>query len=726
MIKMWENKNPWLGLGSYKEGQIIYGRDKEISVIKEIIVNNKATVIYGKSGIGKSSIINAGVSPLLRDNGYCPIYIRLEHNTEISYIKQIEDAVKERITIIDKLQAKIPDLGLWDFFHRNDFYDGNNKKISPIVILDQFEEIYTLTDLKHKVCVSELFSELADVLNNVKPDKIIDTQAKFLSQKKSIIEKSTGFVLQQQSVSALKYNEDSDFKIVICLRDDSLYLLERNSAKIPSLKNNRYNLTALEENDALDVILKPLPGLFTEAEGEAIVKKLSYYEQEGGRVVDPAILSLFLYIYYKEKGNVAYDDIFAGYYNESMLSIARKTVHYLEDNLLTDNGYRCQIPLAEVLSFGVSVSEINNLLGAIILKTEKRNGLDYIEFSHDRLCSEALKHRSERKIQESQRKMRKNLIVAGLIVFLSIGMSVLLGSLWIENVAQNQNLENKNRELDLAFNELDKKNKYLNQTQDSLKAFIDSIKNLNASVLSQEKMNKYKDVKLKEAEDSISYWRKSFNMALAKQKITDDNDNIDDFKIESVSTPKDRNVQTQTDVQLVYEACKDIRVSLLCGDYQKLSFAGGVLRTKTTPFKSLFSLKSENRSLDNHLVFDYVFIDSILAGKKDSAYKNAAQYEKKRKTGVIFGVNTKTCVVGSLATETYRFFSNGFQEVAIVTEPQGKINVKIYDRTKNEVIYEFISKRDIYVPLKNNSKTEIGLEVENESDKAISFVIISN
>ena len=71
------NKNPWLGLKSYREGEILYGRDEDIRSLSQQILNDTDTVLYGRSGIGKSSIINAGVIPSARRHNIKPIYIHL-------------------------------------------------------------------------------------------------------------------------------------------------------------------------------------------------------------------------------------------------------------------------------------------------------------------------------------------------------------------------------------------------------------------------------------------------------------------------------------------------------------------------------------------------------------------------------------------------------------------------------------------------------------------------
>lgn len=61
--------NPWKGLNFYTEGEILYGRNAEIQSLSQYIFNNTQTVLYGRSGIGKSSILNAGIFPKARLRG---------------------------------------------------------------------------------------------------------------------------------------------------------------------------------------------------------------------------------------------------------------------------------------------------------------------------------------------------------------------------------------------------------------------------------------------------------------------------------------------------------------------------------------------------------------------------------------------------------------------------------------------------------------------------------
>lgn len=483
----WSGENPWLGLGSYSEGQKLYGRDREIEALTEIIYNHPAIVLYGKSGIGKSSLLRAGVFPQIRQDAMVPVYIRLTHNSETSYARQIETAISEKVTIYDKLPSSVPDLGLWDFMHRHRFADSNGEAVTPVIVLDQFEEIFTLTDADHKGEIQKLFTELADVLNDIKPDKVIQAEA---SQKKTAEPKpanqSTGFIIHATSRKAtLNYDPSPSFKFVFSIRDDSLYLLERNCAKIPALKINRFNLNALDEENALTVITKPRPGLFSDKEAKKIIDSLAYYEYDDYRVVDPAILSLFLFSYFREQGKISYDDIFERYYHENTQSkhIKESSISYIEDNLLTERGNRNQVPLEDIYAAGISPREIKRLLDSKILKTEKRKGTKYVEFSHDRLCEQAHKHRQERKSKEQARKMRKRLLFVCLCSLASIAALaiIFLQSRTNNNLQQNNNnlqlqLSNKsNEEIEKILDQIDKRFKYISSEYDTIQSMQDTL-----------------------------------------------------------------------------------------------------------------------------------------------------------------------------------------------------------------------------------------------------------
>lgn len=440
--KKWEGENPWLGLQTYQEGNKLWGRDTEVSTLSDIICNNLATVVFGKSGIGKSSLIHAGISPELRKRGLMPIYIRLEHNSNTPYTDQIIKAVNKALNKEDKLDQNNPPLGLWDFFHRNVFYNEEHQETLPVVFIDQFEEIYTLADAEHKYQAQELFEEFADLLNNKKPEKVMAFENEATTFKKSNIDVGGDSVLTFRIHSERKntYIEDSNFHVVICLREDYLYYLERNTSKIPSLKINRFSLQALDRQSASDVIIRPRPGLFSENEANEIITKISTFNDEGNEEIDPTILSIFLFKYYNRKGNLSTDNIISEFYADETKGISSASLAYLEDHLITGEGFRHFSPYNDALSSGVTEQELEKLISSRIITVETRKGHRYLEFSHDVICPIAKSNREQRKLDEQARKLRKRIFAAtGLVFFALILIGIFLQQDYLLQVSKTKN-----------------------------------------------------------------------------------------------------------------------------------------------------------------------------------------------------------------------------------------------------------------------------------------------
>ena len=76
-----DRDNPWPGLAPFIEDQseFFHGRDAEIRALARFMERKALTVLFGQSGLGKSSLLMAGVFPRLRAASFCPIYLRLDH-----------------------------------------------------------------------------------------------------------------------------------------------------------------------------------------------------------------------------------------------------------------------------------------------------------------------------------------------------------------------------------------------------------------------------------------------------------------------------------------------------------------------------------------------------------------------------------------------------------------------------------------------------------------------
>ena len=141
------DNNPWAGLSSYedpekvvREGRkpkLFCGRDDESHQVTQLIGSNIFVTLYGKSGMGKTSLLNAGVFPRLRQKRYLPVSIRLSMDAlDITFQQCIVNCISQTISEHQgKMQTievvplsadeQTPDY-LWSYFARTRFMDGES------------------------------------------------------------------------------------------------------------------------------------------------------------------------------------------------------------------------------------------------------------------------------------------------------------------------------------------------------------------------------------------------------------------------------------------------------------------------------------------------------------------------------------------------------------------------------------------------------------------------
>ena len=159
--------NPWLGLKSYDEEDKLFGRKKETDDVANMIINGFNSIIYGKSGIGKTSLLKAGVFPLLRYEDFYPIYIRLEHditdgNSYDYYLAQIESAITlpSRGIIVEKRDECVGNRSLATVLNSGRYHTSRGIKLTPVFVFDQFEEIFTLNESQNIDSITKFFKDV--------------------------------------------------------------------------------------------------------------------------------------------------------------------------------------------------------------------------------------------------------------------------------------------------------------------------------------------------------------------------------------------------------------------------------------------------------------------------------------------------------------------------------------------------------------------------------------
>ena len=69
-------ERPYIGLRPYSkdDSNIYYGRDRNAHFLTNKIFSSRLTLLYGKSGLGKSSLLHAKVTPELDEDATLVLY----------------------------------------------------------------------------------------------------------------------------------------------------------------------------------------------------------------------------------------------------------------------------------------------------------------------------------------------------------------------------------------------------------------------------------------------------------------------------------------------------------------------------------------------------------------------------------------------------------------------------------------------------------------------------
>ena len=407
------HNNPWLGLSSYKyeDSSRFYGRDEELQTLTDIIRQNIFTTLYGVSGAGKTSLINAGLSPILEKEQYLPIYVRLSHGSDsLPYEEQLISAVESALEKIGGESEQIENLDfdcksdrLWLYFHSHHFWSAQNHKVIPLLFIDQFEEIFTKND--DSAVIWSFFHAVDSLQYNYPPEKVTE-QITSLNQR-------------------VTFSEDMNFRMVLSMREDFLPRLEDYTYDISALRRNRVGIKPLNGLQALEVIMKPCPELITREVALHIISKIVGKEQKDdvkrlkSTSVETSILSLFcteLYNYRhtdKDGGIISKslvdkygENILELYYSRNMQLLPLKTQICLESQLLTRSGFRNSVALEDLIGNDITQEQLELLEENRIIRIEEVNHVSRVEFTHDVLCQIAKAHREKRR-EKSESKKRK-------------------------------------------------------------------------------------------------------------------------------------------------------------------------------------------------------------------------------------------------------------------------------------------------------------------------------
>ena len=203
---------PYVGLDPFEKTyeEFFFGREQDSRVLADHVMYRRVTVLYGPSGVGKSSVLNVGLPRELNDRSLWTIITLRDWQDPSTIEQRAIDALRGALT---------PDLAnsrdLSGGFARLALEAQQATKRSLLLVLDQFEEYF-------------LYSS----------DRMRSPA--------------------QRGISELLARRELDLRLLFGLRDDSLHLLDRLRAAIPGILDTTVRLGYLNEADVERAIRGPI------------------------------------------------------------------------------------------------------------------------------------------------------------------------------------------------------------------------------------------------------------------------------------------------------------------------------------------------------------------------------------------------------------------------------------------------------------------------------------
>ncbi len=397
-----------------EQAHLFYGRSQDIEQLHRLISLEDLVVLYSKSGLGKSSLINAGILPKLEEEGIFDAqsirfgaYSQATLSTPTQVLAGKISELSTTATFLDEFD--IDQSSLWFLCKKLQISSGNN---NFILFFDQFEELFTYP----KKQVHQFKRQLSDLVHTQIPQSFREIiEQEYQSDKQR---------LTHEQLSLL--HKPLNVKLLLAIRSDRMSLLNGMKDFFPMVLKNCYQLEPLSLDQAEEAILSPAykQGLFYspvfDFEDMAIESMLDFLSKKGSQKIESFQLQILCraieekviraggltLVKLEDIGNI--EHIYENYYDTQISQLDTEAEQnaarvLIEEGLIFEEDER-RLNLYEgqiIKEFDINKDLLTKLVDSRLLRAVPgaNGGMTY-ELCHDTMVPPILKAKSKRKEQE--------------------------------------------------------------------------------------------------------------------------------------------------------------------------------------------------------------------------------------------------------------------------------------------------------------------------------------